>query len=253
MSDAEKISKFVDALSSEWNEALIEVKKDSSFPRFTLNEFVNKLQEHKTEIKKKNLTFEFVNFKIKDDELEIDVIRRFRRLMQEIRDYRIPRACEVNKEKLMESLSSDWNKVFKESDWDKVFKELEDTQALTDIEAKAWKRWSIQQEKEKNEVQNGEVKESNASTNKTSCSEPVCSNCEKSRSDNVKLLRNVESLTLENKNFIKLENDLKNKIKILENEKSVLNKNDFEKQNIINSHIEKITQLEQDAEIAKKN
>ncbi|MFS7905873.1 hypothetical protein Hanom_Chr01g00052761 [Helianthus anomalus] len=95
------------------------------------------------------------------------------------------------------------------------------------------------EEKEKNKVQNGEVKESNASTNKTSCSEPVCSNCEKSRSDNVKLLKNVESLTLENKNFIKLENDLKNQIKILENEKSVLNKNDFEKQNIINSHLEK--------------
>ncbi|MFS7968011.1 hypothetical protein Hanom_Chr09g00792501 [Helianthus anomalus] len=31
----------------------------------------------------------------------------------------------------------------------------------------------------------------------------------------------------------------------------MLNKNDFEKQNIINSHLEKITKLEQDAEIAK--
>ncbi|MFS7912673.1 hypothetical protein Hanom_Chr02g00132691 [Helianthus anomalus] len=137
MTDAEEISKIANALPLEWNEALIELKKDNSFSRFTLNEFVNKLEEHKTEIKMKNLRSEFENFKIKDDE-------------------------------------------------------------------------RIQREKEKNEVQNGEVKESSVSTNETSCSEPLCSKCEKSRSDNVKLLRDVESLTLESKNFIKSENDLKN-------------------------------------------
>ncbi|MFS7968010.1 hypothetical protein Hanom_Chr09g00792491 [Helianthus anomalus] len=37
------------------NEVLIELKKDYSFSRFTLDKFVNKLQEHETEIKKKNL------------------------------------------------------------------------------------------------------------------------------------------------------------------------------------------------------
>ncbi|MFS7945601.1 hypothetical protein Hanom_Chr06g00526211 [Helianthus anomalus] len=96
-----------------------------------------------------------------------------------------------------------------------------------------------------------EDKESSASTNETSSSEPECSKYEKSKSGNIILLRDVESLTFENKNYIKLKNDLKNQLKILENEKAVLNKNDFEKQNIINSHREKITQLEQDAEIAK--
>ncbi|MFS7948051.1 hypothetical protein Hanom_Chr06g00555421 [Helianthus anomalus] len=129
--DAEEISKFADALPSEWNEALVELKKNYySFSRLTLDKLVNKLQEHGPQI--------------------------------------------------------------------------------------------------------------------------VCSDCEKSKSENVKLLRDVESFTLENKNFIKLENDFKNQIKILENEKSVLNKNDFEKQNKLNSHFENITQLEQDAEIARK-
>ncbi|MFS7929364.1 hypothetical protein Hanom_Chr04g00331681 [Helianthus anomalus] len=56
---------------------------------------------------------------------------------------------------------------------------------------------------------------SSVSTNETSYFEHVCSKCEKSRSDNVKLLGDVESLTLENKNFIKSENDLKNQIKFL--------------------------------------
>ncbi|MFS7917074.1 hypothetical protein Hanom_Chr03g00184781 [Helianthus anomalus] len=45
-------------------------------------------------------------------------------------------------------------------------------QAINDIEAKARKRWRIQQEKEKNKMQNSEVKESNVSTNETSSSEP---------------------------------------------------------------------------------
>ena len=39
--------------------------------------------------------------------------------------------------------------------------------------------------------------------------ESMCSKCEETRYDNVKLLRDVKSLTLENKKFIKTENDLK--------------------------------------------
>ncbi|MFS7917502.1 hypothetical protein Hanom_Chr03g00189811 [Helianthus anomalus] len=90
--------------------------------------------------------------------------------------------------------------------------------SIHDIEAKAWKRWIIQKEKEKNEVQNGEVKESSVSTNETSCSEPACSKCGKSRSDNVKLLIDVEILTLQNNFFIKSENNLKNQLKIMKNQ-----------------------------------
>ncbi|MFS7888755.1 hypothetical protein Hanom_Chr00s000002g01598801 [Helianthus anomalus] len=50
MSNSVEISKFTDALTSEWNEALIELKKDYRFSRFTLNDFVNKLQEHGPQI-----------------------------------------------------------------------------------------------------------------------------------------------------------------------------------------------------------
>ncbi|MFS7997914.1 hypothetical protein Hanom_Chr12g01147611 [Helianthus anomalus] len=44
--------------------------------------------------------------------------------------------------------------------------------------------------------QNGEVKESSASTNETSSSDPMCLKCDKSKSENVKLLKDVESLPL---------------------------------------------------------
>ncbi|KAM0031087.1 hypothetical protein Hdeb2414_s0017g00504551 [Helianthus debilis subsp. tardiflorus] len=90
----------------------------------------------------------------------------------------------------------------------------------------------------------GEVKESRASTNETSSSEQECSKCDKFRADNVKLLKDVESLTLENKILKENEKEFQNQINILENEKFVLNNNDFENQKAINSRREKITQLE---------
>ncbi|MFS7936298.1 hypothetical protein Hanom_Chr05g00413921 [Helianthus anomalus] len=49
-SNAEEISKFADVLPLEWNEDLIELKKDYNFSTFTLNDFVNKLQEHGPQI-----------------------------------------------------------------------------------------------------------------------------------------------------------------------------------------------------------
>ncbi|KAJ0866272.1 hypothetical protein HanRHA438_Chr12g0549881 [Helianthus annuus] len=53
MSNAEKISKFADALPSEWDEFLIELKNDSRFSNFYPNEFINKLKTHKYENEKK--------------------------------------------------------------------------------------------------------------------------------------------------------------------------------------------------------
>ncbi|MFS7910985.1 hypothetical protein Hanom_Chr02g00112631 [Helianthus anomalus] len=103
--------------------------------------------------------------------------------------------------------------------------------------------------------QNGEVKESSALPNKTSSSEPVyskvkpeekiqivekqvkeipafkiekkaddekmsekCLKCDKFESNNVKLLKDVESLTMENKKLKENEKDFENKIKISEHE-----------------------------------
>ncbi|MFS8025077.1 hypothetical protein Hanom_Chr16g01470701 [Helianthus anomalus] len=63
--------------------------------------------------------------------------------------------------------------------------------------------------------------------NETSNSEPVCSKCDESRADNVKLLKDVESLTLENKKLKENEKEFQNKITVLENEKLKIEK-DFE-------------------------
>ncbi|MFS7986278.1 hypothetical protein Hanom_Chr11g01008421 [Helianthus anomalus] len=93
-----------------------------------------------------------------------------------------------------------------------------------------------------------------------------CLNCENLKSENAKLLRDLESLTFENKNLKNSENDLKIQIKILENEKvkiekdfqnqikiledvkDIFGKNNLEKQIAINSHLAKIIQLEKEAE-----
>ncbi|MFS8002439.1 hypothetical protein Hanom_Chr13g01202091 [Helianthus anomalus] len=116
---------------------------------------------------------------------------------------------------------------------------------------------SAHQEKSKQDEstefsQNIEVKESRASTNETSSSEPVyskvkpekknqivekhvkeipafkiekkaddekmsekCLKCDKYESDNVKLLKDVESLTLENEKLKENEKDFQNQIKVL--------------------------------------
>ncbi|MFS8022455.1 hypothetical protein Hanom_Chr16g01439621 [Helianthus anomalus] len=56
------------------------------------------------------------------------------------------------------------------------------------------------------------------SIKKESSSETVCSKCDKSEADNVKLLKNVESLTLENEKLKENEKEFENKIKSSENE-----------------------------------
>ncbi|KAJ0715632.1 hypothetical protein HanPI659440_Chr13g0503451 [Helianthus annuus] len=82
-----------------------------------------------------------------------------------------------------------------------------------------------------------------------------CLNCENLKSENAKLLRDLESLTLENKNFknlenekVKIEKDFQDQIKILEDEKDIFGKNNLEKQITINSDLAKIIQLEKEAE-----
>ncbi|KAJ0477299.1 hypothetical protein HanHA300_Chr13g0486851 [Helianthus annuus] len=97
----------------------------------------------------------------------------------------------------------------------------------------------------------------------------VCSKCDELKADNVKLLKDVESLTLEvknlkekekefenkikssenedfwikfeNKNFKEKETKFQSQIKVLENEKLVLEENKIENEKAINSHLDKIT------------
>ncbi|KAJ0437412.1 hypothetical protein HanHA300_Chr16g0601891 [Helianthus annuus] len=72
------------------------------------------------------------------------------------------------------------------------------------------------------------------------------------RSDNDKLLKSLKSLLLENNNFKKLENDFKSQMKILQDERDIFGKNNLEKQSEINSHLAKIIRLEHEAVDAQK-
>ncbi|XP_035840237.1 uncharacterized protein LOC110942772 [Helianthus annuus] len=73
LSDAEKISKFADALPAEWNDILKNIKTDSGFSKFHSYEFIKKLKTHSCENykKKKDLMDEI---KKNLDEMSLDVI-----------------------------------------------------------------------------------------------------------------------------------------------------------------------------------
>ncbi|KAJ0532645.1 hypothetical protein HanIR_Chr09g0399261 [Helianthus annuus] len=138
-----------------------------------------------------------------------------------------------------------------------------------------------------NRVRKGITKIEESKKDETSKCEVVCSKCEKSeavsvkllkdvesltmenntlknekkaddeqilevRSDNDKLLKSLESLLLENNNFKKLENDFESQMKILQDERDIFGKNNLEKQSEINSHLAKIIRLEHEAGDAQK-
>ncbi|MFS7889145.1 hypothetical protein Hanom_Chr00s000003g01603471 [Helianthus anomalus] len=58
MSDAEKISKFADALPAEWNEFLNKLKMDSRFSNFYPKEFIRELKAHNYENNRKKKRFD---------------------------------------------------------------------------------------------------------------------------------------------------------------------------------------------------
>ncbi|MFS7992394.1 hypothetical protein Hanom_Chr12g01081711 [Helianthus anomalus] len=78
MSDAEKISKFADALPAEWDECLKNLKRDSGFSKLSLNGFISKLETHKYENDKKKKVL--INDIEKDlEKISLDVIIEMRR------------------------------------------------------------------------------------------------------------------------------------------------------------------------------
>ncbi|MFS7999368.1 hypothetical protein Hanom_Chr12g01165221 [Helianthus anomalus] len=95
--------------------------------------------------------------------------------------------------------------------WFSVFGDFEFIDNIQDYipEIEKKKAMRLKMEREKITVKNIEFKESITSTNEASCSEPMCSNCDKSRSDNDKLLNDLESLTLENQKLKQNEKHLK--------------------------------------------
>ncbi|MFS7934658.1 hypothetical protein Hanom_Chr05g00394221 [Helianthus anomalus] len=102
LSNAEKISKFADALPSEWDEFLIKLKQDSRFSKFYLKEFTKELKIHDYEInkKKKNL----INDIEKNlDKISLDVILEINRRIniflaaKNVKIYDIKSGCYIDK------------------------------------------------------------------------------------------------------------------------------------------------------------
>ncbi|MCG5051297.1 hypothetical protein L2164_21770, partial [Pectobacterium brasiliense] len=69
--------------------------------------------------------------------------------------------------------------------------------------------------------------------------------CENLKAENDKLLNDFNSLTLKNQEF-------EEQMKILEDWRNVFSKNNIEKQKMINSHLQKIVELEKEGERAQK-
>ncbi|MFS7986812.1 hypothetical protein Hanom_Chr11g01014611 [Helianthus anomalus] len=100
MSNDKQISKFADALPTEWNEFLINPKQDSRFSKFYLKEFIRELKIHKYENdkKKKDVINEIEkNF----EKISLEVIFEIRRVYmcivaRKIMKYDIKRGCYID-------------------------------------------------------------------------------------------------------------------------------------------------------------
>ncbi|XP_035845294.1 kinesin-like protein KIF20B [Helianthus annuus] len=173
MSNAEKISKFADALPSEWDKFLIELNKDSRFSNFYPSEFIKELKTHNYENnkKKKDLIKEIQK---NLDKISLDVVLEISRRIKICFEAKYVMKYDF-KRGTFKTDSTSKNEESEKKHVDNAHQEKSKQDESTELS------------------QNGEVKELSASTNETSSSESVCSDCEKSTFENVKLLRDVES------------------------------------------------------------
>ncbi|MFS8016940.1 hypothetical protein Hanom_Chr15g01374411 [Helianthus anomalus] len=102
MSSAKQVSKFVEALSAEWNEIVINLKKDSSFSNFGLREFISKLNSYKFEREERKK--ELLKGITKNvEKISLDVILEMERRInvcpaaKRVMKYDIKRGCYIDK------------------------------------------------------------------------------------------------------------------------------------------------------------
>ncbi|MFS8010481.1 hypothetical protein Hanom_Chr14g01297631 [Helianthus anomalus] len=160
MSKDEQISKFADALPAEWNKFLNNLKKDSRFSNFGLQEFISELKSHNYDNNKKKK--DFMNEIEKNlENLSLDVIFDMKRrvdmclVAKNIMKYDVKRGCYIDE--TMNPL--DFVKFFCADTYKTETKDI-----------------SKNEESKKDE---------------TARSELVCSKCDKFEADNVKLLKDV--------------------------------------------------------------
>ncbi|KAJ0742885.1 putative transcription factor interactor and regulator CCHC(Zn) family [Helianthus annuus] len=230
----EWIDKLCDALPyDEWGTYLMMLKNKTDFINYSLSDFIEKIEERELEIQKiRN------EAKLKSEKIDQDVEEQVKEISA-IKD---------------EKKAEDVKMTEKCSKCDKS--ESDNAKLLKDMESLTLENKTLKIEKKADDEQILELR----------------LNYEKLKSENDKLLKNIESLLLENKDFekiksenkdvswIKLENkvlkeketEFQNQIKILENEKSIFEKNKIVNENTIASQLSKISQFENEAENSRK-
>ncbi|KAJ0457967.1 hypothetical protein HanIR_Chr15g0779801 [Helianthus annuus] len=250
-STAEKLEKFADALPIEWSECLKNLREDSNFSKLPLNQFISKLKAHELEVsKKKKEMVKVLEYNMLD--LDTDVIEEmYKRVAKCVRaknvlKYDFKRGCYIDNvgnpldfvklfcagkfmesgEKAPKAEESMKNETMC-STCDNF--KTDNDKLVRDIESLASEVKKLKDEKHVAEKQILSLEK----------------DCEKLKAENNKLLSDFNSLTLKNQEF-------EGQVKILEDGKNVFSKNNIEKQKMINSHLQKIVELEKEGESAQK-
>ncbi|MFS7971826.1 hypothetical protein Hanom_Chr09g00837421 [Helianthus anomalus] len=282
ISNDEQISKLTNALPAKWDEFLVELKKKDFFQELYPKQFFNEVNaEFRKECMKRK---EFLNEMEKNlQKLELDVLTEINKricvclVTKSSLKYDIKRTCYID-----ESINSfDFVKLFCAVTYKMETKDIPKNEEFVKNEKVCFKCNDFKTDNDKllknAESLTLEIKKLN-DEKQTDYKQILMlkENCENLKIENDKLLAGLNSLTSENKglkehvkgfeskkkssedeNFwIKLENKnlkaneakFQEQIKILENEKSVLENMKNENENSIKSHLVRISQLENESE-----
>ncbi|KAJ0496012.1 hypothetical protein HanIR_Chr12g0615361 [Helianthus annuus] len=250
-SNLEKLEKFADALPIEWGECLKNLRENSNFSKLPLNQFISKLKAHELEVrKKKKDLIKVLEYNVLD--LSSDVIEEMHKRVtkcirtKHVLKYDFKRGCYIDNN----GNPFDFIKLFcagtliaKEEETSKAEESVknetmcstcdnfktDNDKLVRDIESLAFEVKKLKDEKHVAENQILSLEK----------------DCEKLKAENDKLLVDFNSLTLKNQEF-------EGQVKILEDGRNVFSKNNIEKQKMINSHLQKIVELEKEGESAQK-
>ncbi|KAJ0601722.1 putative transcription factor interactor and regulator CCHC(Zn) family [Helianthus annuus] len=278
--EKDQISKFANGLSAEWDDCLKNLRKNDDGSQMSLYKFIKKLKDHDYEnYQKKRELLDKIKINLEDLSLEVikEINKRINFCLGTKRKsvYDMKRGCYIDDNRnpldLVTIFGAGTYKIEKEqvpkveeSVKSVCFKcdnfKTDNDKLVKDAESLALEIKKLREEKQADEKQILIIQES----------------CEKLKAENDKLLGGLDSLTFENRKlkenikvfenkqkssededfWIKLENKnlkaseskFQEQIKILENEKTVLEILKNENENSIKSHLERISQLESEAE-----
>ncbi|KAJ0842704.1 putative transcription factor interactor and regulator CCHC(Zn) family [Helianthus annuus] len=289
LTDTEQTLKLEAALSAEWDDVLKELKQKPKFSKLHPSDFINKLQKrYYKNLDKKKILMNRVQENLENlnlgnlDKINLDVITEIDKRIcicygaKHNMRYDYKRGCYID-----ENLKPlDFVKIVCAGTYKKETKDTPKNEESVEVgyssSASACSKCDSFKTDNEKLIKNAEslaleikkLKEEKQADEKQILM--VQKICEKLKAENDKLLVGLNSLTFENtklkdkekcfekkiKDFeiekTKNEKEFQNQLKLLEDGRNVFSQNNIEKQKLINSHLQKIIELEKEGEHAQK-